>query len=358
MRYASIDALRTLAIVLMVLVHFTENLAGWVIPFAGSGAPMFVILSGVSFALWVEAQARRGVPAGEVTRRGVRRGAFLFLVGLAFNALVWMPEDIFNWDVLTLIGVGLVVLTLARHAPTPLLLGAAALAIAVTPALQVTVGAHEYWMNPWYDYDWTLRDVVVGFLAAGYFPLFPWIAYPLIGLAIGRWVYLGGEARRQRARGLARLGVLTLVASVLLRWGAPRVLTADGVAPLVGWRMFPATTQYTLQTIGQVLVLLGLLGRFVDGAGASKRGWRELVGLFSRSSFTLYVLHHLVHVWPLWIAAEAKGLETTHFWRESVSREASVGLALAFLVACVPLLRWRERRRVPSLEQLMRWFAD
>ena len=119
MRHASIDAVRALAIVLMVLVHFTENLAGWVIPFAGSGAPMFVVLSGVSFALWVESQQRRGITAEEITRRGVRRGVFLFLVGLLFNVAVWMPEDVFNWDVLTLIGTGLVVLILARNAPSP-----------------------------------------------------------------------------------------------------------------------------------------------------------------------------------------------------------------------------------------------
>ena len=99
---------------------------------------------------------------GLVVRRGVRRGLFLFGVGLLFNVLVWLPEDVFNWDVLTLIGSGLVVLTLARHAPSPLLLGAAAILIAFAPALQVTVGAVEYWMNPWFDYDWTLSDVLIG----------------------------------------------------------------------------------------------------------------------------------------------------------------------------------------------------
>ena len=358
MRHASIDAVRALAIVLMVLVHFTENLAGWVIPFAGSGAPMFVVLSGVSFALWVESQQRRGITAEEITRRGVRRGVFLFLVGLLFNVAVWMPEDVFNWDVLTLIGTGLVVLTLARNAPSPLLLGAAVLALVVTPPLQRTVGAWEFWQQPWYDYDWTLRDVGAGFLAAGYFPVFPWIALPLIGVVVGRWVFLGGERFRVRAVRLAQVGALLIVGSFLLRWGATRVLRVDAVALLTGWRMFPPTMQYTLQTLGQVLLLLGLLARYADREGVGDGGWRGLVGLFSRSSFTLYVAHHLVHVWPLWIAAEVQGLETTHFWRGAMGREASVGLALAFLIACVPLLRWRERRRVPSLEQLMRWFAD
>ncbi len=43
MRYASIDILRTIALVVMVLVHFSDNLAGAVLPIAGFGAPLFRI---------------------------------------------------------------------------------------------------------------------------------------------------------------------------------------------------------------------------------------------------------------------------------------------------------------------------
>ena len=66
-RQASIDVLRAVAIALMVVVHFVENLSGWyadaTIVFAGVhqvwwlptgfAAPTFTFLTGVSYRLWV-----------------------------------------------------------------------------------------------------------------------------------------------------------------------------------------------------------------------------------------------------------------------------------------------------------------
>ena len=109
-RLASIDLLRTVAIVTMVLVHFTENLSGYTPPFAGLGAPLFVFLSGVSYFLWSNALVARGQADSAIERISVRRGLFIFGAGFAFNLFVWLPEDIFNWDVLTFIGSALVLL--------------------------------------------------------------------------------------------------------------------------------------------------------------------------------------------------------------------------------------------------------
>ena len=358
MRLQSIDALRALAIVIMVAVHFSENLSGLTLPTQGTGAPMFAVLSGVSFHLWARGQERRGVEPGLVTRRGVRRGLFLFGVGLLFNVLVWLPEDVFNWDVLTLIGSGLVVLTLARHAPSALLLGAAGILIAFAPALQVTVGAVEYWVNPWFDYDWTLSDVLIGYVAAGFFPLFPWLALPLIGMAVGRWLYADEESPRARGLRLAATGLGLLVLSQVVVVVLSGLAGPDLHAQLGGRRMFPPTTGYVLTSIGTVLLLLGLLARFVDREGAGPSLWRTLTTRFSRASFTLYLLHHVVHVWPLWILAIVRGEETTLYWRNALDQPTALALAAAFLVLCVPLLGFMERRRIPSVEQLMRWFAD
>ena len=130
-RLASIDLLRTVAIVLMTLVHFVENLAGsydiesgpfiganryWWMP-TGFAAPLFTFLSGVSYRLWADAQASRGRDDEEISKISVRRGLFLILFGLLFNVLVWMPEDIFNWDILPLIGTAMLALDLARRTP-------------------------------------------------------------------------------------------------------------------------------------------------------------------------------------------------------------------------------------------------
>ena len=98
-RLVSIDLLRAVAIVLMTLVHFVENLAGsydmengpfiganryWWMP-TGFAAPLFTFLSGVSYRLWADAQASRGRDPEELSKITIRRGLFLILFGFLFN---------------------------------------------------------------------------------------------------------------------------------------------------------------------------------------------------------------------------------------------------------------------------------
>jgi uncharacterized membrane protein len=120
MRRPSIDLLRTVAIVLMVLVHFVENLSGqqsrvW-LP-TGIAAPIFAFLAGFSHWLWRRGLEDRRVSLSEISRRAVRRGLSLIAIGFAFNVLVWMPEDTFNWDVLTFLGSSLLILELLHDQP-------------------------------------------------------------------------------------------------------------------------------------------------------------------------------------------------------------------------------------------------
>ena len=130
-RYLSIDILRAVAILLMVQTHFVTNLSpraastSWLYDascwFGLLPAPLFTLLSGLSFSLWMRKQEARA----EATRRSPRSPcgeAFLFGAGIAFNVLIWLPEGTFNWDILTLIGASLVVLAAARKLPPPVLI--------------------------------------------------------------------------------------------------------------------------------------------------------------------------------------------------------------------------------------------
>ena len=204
MRHLSIDILRTAAIFMMVLVHFVENLSAtydtqdsgghpltpWWLP-SGLAAPLFTLLTGVSYAIWLGVQQRRGVSEDEVNRRTVRRGLFLIGLCFAFNIFVWLPEDTFNWDVLTLIGTAMLAFSFVRHLPMPVPLLIVALLAAFAPLLRATTDYPAYWQNYHFDYDFTLSDVLLGYLVVGYFPVFPWLLYPIVGLLVGRGVFAG-----------------------------------------------------------------------------------------------------------------------------------------------------------------------
>lgn len=364
LRQTSIDLLRSVAICLMIVVHFVENLSAGHdaastalaarLP-AGVAAPLFLFLVGVNYRLWADVQADGGRSSTTISKRSVRRGLFLLGAGFAFNVLVWLPEDTFNWDVLTFVGMALLVLDVARRMPPPTVMCGAGLILAVSPVLRGVADYAAYWQQPWFDYDFTLSDVALGGLVVGYFPLFPWLVLPLTGFLVAPLVF-GPRARPSRVFGITG-GLAAAAAGALAAWPALPVRWRAGAAD--GWSMFPASTAYILGSTALALGSLMLLHALLDRPVAS--GWRERIaawtGPFSRHSFSIYVLHHLVHVWPLWIADLTGDADAT-CWQTALPASAALALGAACIVGCGLLFVWVDRLRLPSLERLMRWVCD
>jgi hypothetical protein len=363
MRLASIDILRTVAIVVMVLTHFGENLADYTPPFAGFGAPLFVFLSGASYFLWSDARLARGATETEVTKVSVRRGLFVFGAGFAFNLVVWLPEDLFNWDVLTFIGSALVVLGLARRMPAPIRLLMAVMAALVAPILRGMADYPAYWQAGYFECDLTLSEGLVGYLATGYFPIFPWIALSLVGYETAARMFPRTTAGADPAASPwspGRIAVVLVAASVGLLVARPLLPAPIAFGMLGGWTMFPPTTEYVLGMLGMAIGLLAILHRSVDLAAHPPvpPGMLRLAQAFSRHSLSIYVLHHIVHLWPLWIAAVAQGEEPTAYWRVAMPTWLSLTLAAAFLALCAVVLMRLGSRQAWGLERCMRWLCD
>jgi uncharacterized membrane protein len=364
-RHASIDVLRAVAIALMVVVHFAENLAGWHgeagsafvgihrtwwLP-TGFAAPTFAFLAGASYRLWLALQRRRGRSEAAIAKGTVRRGLFLIGLGFVFNVLIWLPEDVFNWDILTLIGCGLLALEAARRMPDAVVLLAATLAIAVAPAMRVMVGYTAYWTQGYFDYEFTLADVALGWLVTGYFPVFPWLAYPLAGYALGpRAAAVGRDSP------LIGIGLVATAAGLVLAWPSlPAAVT--GGAP-EAWTMFPASTAYVLGTLGGVMLALAALQGLLDGPAPRCRGLVAWTTPLSRHSLTLYLAHHALHVWPLWVVGMATTGDPTALWQVAMPVGWALALAAAFLGAAAVVCRWADRTGMPSAESAMRWICD
>lgn len=360
MRYPSVDILRTVAIVVMVLVHFPENLSNYTPPFTGLGAPLFTFLSGVSYQLWVNGQESRGVDNDSISKISIRRGLFVIGVGFAFNILVWLPEDVFIWDVLTFIGTAILILNLLRRQPSAILITIAIAAIAISPAMRASAEYDAYWVNGYFEGDPTLSDLIIGFLAAGYFPLFPWISYSLIGFVTASLMFPQDRDAEPSVRPFVAFGAgmicLAIVARLLRGIASDVILTHV----LTGWRMFPPSVEYLCATIGMAILLLGLLHQYVDRNDRVSTDSRAflLAKTFSRYAFTIYVLHHIVHLYPLWIYGYAKGNETTAFWQKAMPVTLSIPLAVLFLACCYAILSRLNPNRRYGIEGWMRWLCD
>jgi uncharacterized membrane protein len=355
MRLISIDILRSIAIILMVLVHFMENLAGSMWTPAGFGAPFFLFLVGMSYRIWLNAQERREVEEEEISRISIRRGLFLFGLGFAFNVLVWLPEDTYNWDVLTLIGSSLIILNLLRTIPLPISALIAVMAFLIAPVLRFQADYDAYWTNGYFECDLTLSDVLIGYFATGFFPLIPWIAYPISGYIIATVIFAeDGDTRMALRVGL--IGVVMLAGSVLARQIPDHSAILGKALVSSEWTMFPPSISYMLGTLGMVILAFAFLHRWLDRYPrvVNHPTLKSLTTTFSKYSLSIYLLHHVVHLWPLWICGMLQGHETTYYWQNALPESVAVVLAILFLMLSFFLFRWMDRTDRRGVEGWMR----
>ena len=139
-RIESIDILRGFALMCMVLVHFiiyfgneaashmwlyfifNHLLGDW-------GAGGFLMIMGVSQVF--SAAKRPEVPSRFLFNKVAVRALYLFGVGLLMLALAWGPQQIWQWDILTLMGFSTLVLYFCRFLPSWLILGLSAAVLVI-----------------------------------------------------------------------------------------------------------------------------------------------------------------------------------------------------------------------------------
>lgn len=187
-----IDALRGLAVVLMVISNFMFDL----VFFAGQGqlqsgawdwfarfiAGLFIVLAGISLTL-SRCQAER--PAA-VFAKNLRRGLVLLACGALISAATWFAagEQMVLFGVLHLIGLGIIVsYPLLGRPQTSLACGI--LLIALDPATRS-------WSleTPWFVW---LGLQPVNYSSVDYAPLIPWFGWMLIGVFLGHRLYPDGK---------------------------------------------------------------------------------------------------------------------------------------------------------------------
>jgi uncharacterized membrane protein len=192
-RLWEIDALRGVAVVLMMSYHLIWDLAyfdmlavdvfalPWQV-FARSIGTLFLLILGISLQL-------RTVRDPRITHWALRRGAMLFGLGLLITLITYLSigASYVRFGILHALGSTLILAVLFVRAPVGLAMLAALVFIGVGAFLNRQVVPF-----PWLIW---LGVPQAGVMMVDYYPLLPWAGVALLGLAVGRVGYPAGTRR-------------------------------------------------------------------------------------------------------------------------------------------------------------------
>ncbi len=343
-RIRAFDLARGLAVVFMIMVHVLRHWGdpatwstpiGTLISFFGGppAAPVFMFLMGASMAfsrrISFMSLARRGlglVAAGYLLN--AFRGTVPLSAGLAAGIVTseqvtpFTPFSLLTMvDILQLAGCSLILMAALREVARPgrVWLAVATAIVLIAPFLHGRVTGVP------------VPDALLGMLwATGdniFYPVFPWLVFPLIGAVIGASM-VQVEARDRRAV-LRRAGAIG--SGVCLAGVAIIVVAAPTLDVVTYWRLPPVLVPAIL---GFVIAWVWLCDVIARRAGQST----ALAAIYDWSDrvSAMYVVHWLIVSW---------GIAIVGF------RAMELGPVLAatvvVLVATIVLARWRPR--LPAL---------
>lgn len=233
-RLQSIDALRGLVILIMLLDHVRETfylhkqvtdpmdvtvtepaLFGSRL-LAHICAPVFVLLTGISAFLF---QSKKQ-DLQQTRAFLLKRGLFLIALELTLVNFAWtatFPPEVIYLQVIWAIGISMVVLACCVSLPLPVI-ASAGLAIVFGHNLLDSVHFSQgVLQNIWlvlHDRGWI---EIAGIKLRTSYPVLPWIGVILLGYALGQF-FSSKYSAHQRSRALLSLGLISIGLFVLLRF--------------------------------------------------------------------------------------------------------------------------------------------
>jgi uncharacterized membrane protein len=306
-------------------------------------APTFVFLAGVSLALSVERKVAKGVPAWEIDKFILVRGA---IVALMDPTIVSLGSGRLTFQVLFAIGVSMMCMAALRRLAWPTLL-----------AVGVAWFAVGEWITGLVWHPPGSASVIAALLVATYgggaavikYPVIPWLAMMVLGWAFGKHISRAGAGQtRFTTQGvLATGGVILLAIFALVRWNAGYgdmwLHRADN-----SWQQwlhvskYPPSITYTALELGLCWVCLSALMRLEPKIGVRPNG---VLLVFGQTAMFFYLVHRLVFEVP-----------ATYFGLRGFGGLSTTYIAAGLLlVAIYPACLWYRRFKTEHPASVLRF---
>jgi uncharacterized protein len=296
-RILGFDLARAYAIFGMFIVNFNivfgshsdESLMGQFLSlFNGNSSSMFVILAGMGVALMTNRAEYSLEERRKLKAVVMKRGSFLFVFGLIFY--FWWFADILHFY-----GSYLHIAALLLFVPKRFYLWAASASVLIFHVLLFIIPYETGWNFETLQYAdfWTIAGFLRNTLYNGWNPVFPWLAFFLLGMWLGRLDWQNPQIKRNVL--LSGIGVFSLVE--ILQMLANRgyfdadlafYLTADYIPPFLPFMLGTAGFSLIFITlcifIGEKFAESNLLGYL------AKTGQMTLTHYVAHLTFGMIIL--------------------------------------------------------------------
>jgi uncharacterized membrane protein YeiB len=358
LRIAGVDLARALAVLGMILVNIRylmeaeENGPEWLVRliaiFDGRPAALFTVLAGVSLSLMQRSGPLAAAGTGFQPGRSVvlKRAVFLFALGLLFIH-IWPP------DILHFYAVYFVICAFLLRASNRLL--AALIVCALAVGSMLLIGFEFLAGADFVDIEdpqfWTPAGMLGNLFIAGYYPVFPWLAFVLLGICLGRMNWLDRSIRRRMmVAGITVLCLSESAALVLKHLYRAHTFVTD--IPMISYFFkaypFPPTAVYLLSAGATAVLVIDLCVIFT--ATPHPRNWLSPVLSVGRMALSVYVAHIILGYAILWATNRLDSANSL-----VLACLVAAGLAVAVLVLSH---LWLMHFRHGPLEWLMRWISS
>lgn len=301
-RINGLDLARAFAIFGMVIVNFkiamgadygNPLLLRFVSLFEGRASALFVLLAGVGITFLTQKALASRVPSLIVeTRKAlIKRGLLLLAVGLLYTP-IWEADILHFYGCYFLLAA---VLFLVSNRALIYISGTIVLSFPVLMLL-FDYDKHWDWTTLTYTGLWSVDGMIRHILFNGFHPVFPWAAFLIFGMWLGRQDLSQNSTRKRLFFGALTVFVVTELAFYLLRAvldnGAEFDMTAEEVELLVSISVIPPLPQYMISAGSSAVVVMVACLYLSDAFSESKLNkWLVKTG---QMSLTLYVLHVVV----------------------------------------------------------------
>lgn len=349
-RIIGIDVGRALAVIGMIIVNFkmafgnsgNEFLLFFADIFDGKASAIFVTLAGLGISLALNKNGTDNSYKSNTRIKIAKRALFLFIIGVLYSP-IWQA------DILHFYGVYMLFTLLFVKRSNSVVLSAAVLNVLVYPILMMLFNYEAGWdFNSFQYIDfWTLEGFLRNLFYNGFNPVFPWVAFMLMGLWFGRQKLNDSKFLKKSLliSGIFYFMILLFSKSILTVLSEGNQDLYQELELIFGTGPIPPLPIYMLSAGSMAIFIISscilISQKFRDYfiiKGLEKTG---------KLALTFYVAHVVIGIGMVEVIAFEK--------MGTLKIEFSVCYALLFSAACILFAYlWLQKYKMGPLESVMR----